>query len=147
MNTPAKNSASLSVGGSTSIRPVKFPRMVGATFLFRDAITIFGAINLPPILSSSVPDSTFSNPAVKMAVMQFCVPVLSQVVATPIHLLGLDMYSHPHSRERTSRIKKNLGATTLVRCARIVPAFSVGCIVNTGLRSRFHRMAGYNERM
>lgn len=79
----------------------------------------------------------------KMATMQLLVPVFSQVFATPIHLLGLDMYSHPNSTSRMSRIRQNLGATTLVRCARIIPAFGVGLIANTGLRDYFHSKAGY----
>lgn len=121
----------------------KFPRTVAATFLIRDAITIFGAINLPPMIASSLPEETFANPMLKMATMQLLVPVFSQVFATPIHLLGLDMYSHPNNASRMSRIKQNLGATTLVRCARIVPAFGVGLIANTGLRDYFHDKAGY----
>jgi hypothetical protein len=125
-----------------AVRP-KFPRTVAATFLVRDAITIFGAVNLPPMIASSLAEDTFANPMLKMATMQLLVPVFSQVFATPIHLLGLDMYSHPNSTSRMSRIRHNLGATTLVRCARIIPAFGVGLIANTGLREYFHAKAGY----
>ncbi|KAF2629638.1 hypothetical protein BU25DRAFT_419929 [Macroventuria anomochaeta] len=121
---------------------LKFPRTVAATFLIRDAITIFGAVNLPPMIASSLPEDTFANPILKMATMQLLVPVFSQVFATPIHLLGLDMYSHPDSAVRMARIRQNLGATTLVRCARIIPAFGVGLIANTGLRDYFHEKAG-----
>ncbi|KAG9196965.1 hypothetical protein G6514_002728 [Epicoccum nigrum] len=121
----------------------RFPRTVAATFLIRDAITIFGAVNLPPIISASLPEDTFANPMLKMATMQLLVPIFSQVFATPIHLLGLDMYSHPNSTSRMSRIRQNLGATTLVRCARIIPAFGVGLIANTGLRDYFHSKTGY----
>ena len=138
---PTKSSTQPRVGPATAIRPARFPKVVGATFLFRDAITIFGAINVPPIVSAAVPDSTFANPMLKFAALQLSVPVLSQVVATPIHLLGLDMYSYPqdNSQMRISRIKRNLGPTTLVRCTRIIPAFGVGCIANTGLRSYLHQ--------
>ena len=126
-----------------SVQRPKFPRTVAATFLIRDATTIFGAVSLPPMVSSSLSEETFANPMLKMAATQLLVPVFSQVFATPIHLLGLDMYSHPSSASRTSRIRQNLGATTLVRCARIVPAFGVGLIANTGLRDCFHEKAGY----
>lgn len=122
---------------------LKFPRMVAATFLIRDATTIFGAVNLPPMIASSLPEETFTNPMLKMATMQLLVPVFSQVFATPIHLLGLDMYSHPDSATRISRIRQTLGSTTLVRCARVIPAFGIGLIANTGLRDYFHKKAGY----
>lgn len=82
-----------------------------------------------------------ADPAAQMAAAQLLVPVLSQVVATPVHLLGLDMYSNPEKGEkgeRAKRIRRGLLGTTAVRCARIIPAFGVGGIVNTGLREWFH---------
>ena len=129
--------------GPPPVQSVRFPRTVASTFLIRDAITIFGAVNLPPIVSTSLPEETFANPMLKMATMQLLVPIFSQIFATPIHLLGIDMYSHPNSVARFSRIRHNLKATTMVRCARIVPAFGVGLIVNTGLRDHFHEKVGH----
>ncbi|KAH7361194.1 hypothetical protein BKA66DRAFT_444765 [Pyrenochaeta sp. MPI-SDFR-AT-0127] len=143
INTPATTKPPTSPAQPPPIQAARFPRMVGATFLFRDAITIFGSINLPPMLTTSIPDSMFSNPAIKMAALQIFTPVLSQVVATPVHLLGLDLYSNPHSQrsERASRIRRSLGPTTAMRCARIIPAFGVGLVLNTGLRDYFHGKA------
>ena len=118
--------------------PTKFPRAVGATFLARDAITILGSFTLPPMLSDKLP---IADPAAQMATAQLLVPVLSQVIATPVHLLGLDLYSNPQKGEREERAKRIRGSllgTTAVRCARIIPAFGVGGIVNTGLRAWFH---------
>lgn len=140
INTPTTKPPEPPAAAKTPIvSPAKFPRIVGATFLFRDAITILGSFTLPSMVP--IPDSFFSDPAIKMAATQLFVPILSQVVATPVHLLGLDLYSYPHkddSAGRAERIKKNLGPTTMVRCCRIIPAFGVGCIVNTGLREHFH---------
>ncbi|KAF2830231.1 hypothetical protein CC86DRAFT_286036 [Ophiobolus disseminans] len=126
-------------------RPVKVPRIVGATFLFRDAITIFGSINLPPMLSPLLSDSYFASPAIKMAALQLSVPILSQVVATPVHLLALDLYNNQQkegSASRISRMKRSLVPTTAMRCSRIIPAFGVGLVVNTGLRDYFHGLVG-----
>lgn len=128
-----------------TVLPAKFPRVVGATFLLRDALTILGSFTLPQMLSSSVPSWWLADPVARMAATQLLVPVLSQVVVTPVHLLGLDLYSNPQKGERgerVERIRSNLGSTTMVRCARIVPAFGVGGIVNTSLRRYFHRKAG-----
>lgn len=142
---PSTLAASQTEGAKVAPPPAQrptFPRTVASTFLIRDAITIFGAINLPPMISASLPEDTFANPVWKMATMQLLVPVFSQIFATPIHLLGLDIYSHPKNASRVARIKQNLGATTLVRCARIIPAFGVGLVANTGLREYFHQKAG-----
>ncbi|OAK98340.1 hypothetical protein IQ06DRAFT_31283 [Phaeosphaeriaceae sp. SRC1lsM3a] len=92
---------------------------------------------LSPLLS----DSYFANPAMKIVALQLSVPILSQVVATPVHLLALDLYKNPQREGRASRIsrmKRNLASTTAMRCSRIIPAFGVGLIVNTGLRDYFH---------
>ncbi|KAF1851669.1 uncharacterized protein K460DRAFT_391902 [Cucurbitaria berberidis CBS 394.84] len=144
LNTPLQKGATASATAPSPVPTARFPRIVGATFLFRDAITIFGSINLPPMLTSSIPDSIFSSPAIKMAAMQIFTPVLSQVFATPIHLLGLDLYSNPHSSsaERMSRMRRSLGPTTAMRCSRIIPAFGVGLVLNTGLRDYFHGKVG-----
>lgn len=144
INIPTKQGPASSTSSPPPIVPARFPRIVGATFLFRDAITIFGSVNLPPMLSSSVPDSFFSSPAIKMAAMQIFTPILSQIVATPVHLLGLDLYSNTQSKntERAARIRRNLGPTTVMRCSRIIPAFGVGLVMNTGLRDYFHKKAG-----
>jgi hypothetical protein len=144
IDTPMGKGTSPLPSQPPSVQATKFPRVVAATFLFRDAITIFGSINLPPMLTSLIPDSLFSNPAIKIAVMQIFTPVLSQVVATPVHLLGLDLYTNPHStrEERASRMRRSLVPTTAMRCSRIVPAFGVGLVMNTGLRNYFHGKVG-----
>jgi hypothetical protein len=129
-------------------QPAKVPRIVAATFLFRDAITIFGSINLPPMLSPLLSDSYFSGPAMKMATLQLSVPIVSQVFATPVHLLALDLYNNPNkdgSTARLARMKRNLAPTTAMRCSRIIPAFGVGLVVNTGLRNYFHQLVGVNK--
>ncbi|KAF2446558.1 hypothetical protein P171DRAFT_512329 [Karstenula rhodostoma CBS 690.94] len=122
--------------------PTKFPKAVAATFLARDALTILGSITLPPMLAHRVP---LADPAAQMAAAQLLVPMLSQVVATPVHMLGLDLYANPgkvEAGERARRLRRGLVGTTAVRCARIVPAFGVGGIVNTGLRGWFRGRVG-----
>jgi hypothetical protein len=116
--------------------------MVTATFLFRDTSTNFGSINLPPILSPLLLCSYFSSPAMKMVTFQLSVPIISQVFATPIHLMALDLYNNPHGdggTARLARMRRSLASITAMRCSRIIPAFGIGLVVNTGLRSYFHQ--------
>jgi len=144
INVASAAKAAVTATRSRPAQATRVPRIVGATFLFRDAITIFGSINLPPMLLPLLSDSYFASPALKMAALQLSVPILSQVVATPVHLLALDLYNNPQkesSASRVERMKRSLAPTTAMRCSRIVPAFGVGLVVNTRLRDYFHRLA------
>ncbi|CAN9435301.1 unnamed protein product [Alternaria alternata] len=69
---------------TSTARATRSSRTVAATFLFRDAITIFGSISLPPMLSSAVsaPDPLVPDPSTKNAAIQIFTPVLSQT-STP----------------------------------------------------------------
>ncbi|RDW90647.1 uncharacterized protein DSM5745_02422 [Aspergillus mulundensis] len=122
------------------------PRKTGsaaatATLLIRDAVTIYGSFTLAQSCADLIPDSVASHPYSKTVFTQLVVPVLSQLIATPLHLLGLDLYNRQYRvpvRDRAALVWRDLGSATAVRCARIVPAFGVGCLVNMGLRGVLH---------
>ncbi|KAI1039368.1 hypothetical protein LB505_008578 [Fusarium chuoi] len=119
------------------------PRAATATFLMRDAITIFGSFTMAPWLSSLIPDSLSSSPHSKAIISQLTVPIFSQFFATPVHLLGLDLYARPRGIpwvERSAQIRRDLFSATILRSLRIIPAFGVGCVANMEARSRFHRL-------
>lgn len=120
------------------------PKGATAAFLIRDALTIFGSFALPSRLAASIPDEV-AGPHAKATLTQMTVPVLSQLVATPVHLLGLSLYGRPGKvdvRQMVASIGRALPAATVVRCARIIPAFSVGCLTNIELRSFLHDVLG-----
>ncbi|KAF5545475.1 hypothetical protein FNAPI_9151 [Fusarium napiforme] len=119
------------------------PRAATATFLMRDAITIFGSFTMAPWLSSLIPDSLSSSPHSKAIISQLTVPIFSQFFATPVHLLGLDLYARPRGIpwvERSAQIRRDLFSATILRSLRIIPAFGVGCVANMEARSRFHKL-------
>lgn len=134
--------------GDASSRPAEAtklakgaPRSATAAFLIRDAITIFGSFTLPGVVSELLPRSLMPDPASMAVFMQLSVPMLSQVAATPIHLMGLDFYSRPGSltyRERFSEIRGYIPSTTVGRCLRIIPAFGFGVLANTAMRESLH---------
>ncbi|KAH7162067.1 hypothetical protein B0J13DRAFT_490591 [Dactylonectria estremocensis] len=129
-------------GKQLSTQRVKVPRAATGTFLLRDAVTIFGSFTMAPALSAIIPDTLTSNAHAKLMVTQLTVPVLSQLGATPLHLLGLDFYNRRQASmsERVTQIKRDLPSATLVRCLRIIPAFGFGCIANMESRSYFHKL-------
>ena len=117
------------------------PRTATAAFLVRDAITIFGSFTLPGTVSAMVPDKLVSDPETREVVTQLTVPMLSQVVATPIHLVGLDVLSRHDGASlwgRLSRTRGYLAWTTAARCFRIIPAFGFGAVANKAFRQDFH---------
>jgi hypothetical protein len=116
-------------------------RTAAAIFLVRDGVTIFGSFTLAPWLSDAIPDHLAAHPHAKPIITQLTVPVLTQLVATPLHLLALDIYTRQYSMPFVDRIKHSqqyLLSSTLLRGIRIIPAFGVGCLTNMELRSSFH---------
>lgn len=69
-------------------------------------------------------------------VAQFVAPAAMQILSTPMHLLGLDFYNRTGLpfRERWALVRRAWATSCLARMGRIVPAFGVGGVVNTGLR-------------
>lgn len=117
-------------------------RAATTIFLFRDSITIFGSFTLAPKLADVIPDSFATHPHAKPIITQLTVPVLTQLVATPLHLLGLDLYMRQTAVPLVDRLvqsQRYLASTTVVRCIRIIPAFGFGCLANMEMRSTFHR--------
>lgn len=68
---------------------------------------------------------------------QFVAPAAVQLISTPLHLLGLDLYNRDGAvgwKERASKVRMDWIKSSFARMARIVPAFGVGGVVNTGVR-------------
>jgi hypothetical protein len=106
-------------------------------FLIRDSATMFGSFTLPTLLASAVPDSVFASPHGKIMATQATVPILSQFVSTPVHLLGLDYYNRNSGStltERLSHIRADIMPATIVRCVRVLPTFGFGCLLNREVR-------------
>jgi hypothetical protein len=77
-----------------------------------------------------------------LSVAQFVTPAAVQLVSTPLHLLGLDLYNRPGAAVggvdgRASKVVRNWGMSAVARICRIIPAFGVGGVVNTKVRKNF----------
>jgi hypothetical protein len=124
--------------GSTP-RPVPLPTF--ALFTVRDCLTIFASFNLPPLLAPHV-EQRMSKDVQRyvgaLSVAQFVTPAAVQLVSTPLHLLGLDLYNRPGMAmgDRAGRVVRDWAKSAAARICRIVPAFGVGGVVNTKVRRR-----------
>lgn len=140
---PPKVASPVEIGAVPALRGrLKGPALV---FLARDAITIFGSFTLAPRIAELVPDRVAAGQQAKSTLSQLTVPALTQFVATPIHLLGLDLYHKQRGgymfATRLEHIRPLLPSTIAIRCIRVLPAFGFGVIANTKLRNYFHSVA------
>ncbi|KAH6676543.1 hypothetical protein B0J14DRAFT_356059 [Halenospora varia] len=120
-------------------RPVPLPSY--ALFTLRDCLTIFASFNVPPLLGP-VLNRNLSSEVQKsisgQTIAQFAAPAGVQLLSTPMHLLGLDLYNRGGKNitwgDRWAIVKKNWGVSAVARICRIVPAFGVGGVVNAKVR-------------
>lgn len=71
---------------------------------------------------------------------QFLAPAGIQLLSTPLHLWGLDLYNRPMGngtpwKSRVARVSRDWLGGSLARMTRIVPAFGVGGVVNARVRA------------
>ena len=119
-------------------RPVPLPSY--ALFTIRDCLTIFASFNLPPLLGPVISRNMSEELQKSLSgqtIAQFVAPAAIQLVSTPMHLLGLDLYNRTAEvswGDRWAIVKKNWGVSAVARMCRIVPAFGVGGVVNAKVR-------------
>ena len=133
--------------------PGAVPRPVApvsyALFTIRDCLTIFASFNVPPLLAPHI-NARLSEGMRRhvsgATCAQFVAPAAVQLVSTPLHLLGLDMYNRPSGSavgttsqlvswaDRWELVRRAWFPSAMARICRIVPAFGVGGVVNTKVR-------------
>lgn len=133
--------------GPPGVVPRPVPIASYALFAIRDCMTIFSSFNIPPLIAPYV-DSKMPDELRKrisgLSTVQFVAPAAVQLLSTPLHLLGLDLYNRPRGgpgstglvswADRWQLIKSNWAVSVVARICRIVPAYGVGGVVNTKVR-------------
>lgn len=142
---------SSSVAGTVAARRT-IPKTSYALFALRDSLTIFASFNLPPLvapwLHPVISEAVEKSVVTRASVAQFLAPAAMQLFSTPLHLLGLDLYNRPPGvggngtpwRDRAAKVGRDWLGSSLARMGRIVPAFGVGGVVNSGVRRRMMGM-------
>lgn len=112
------------------------PLVSYAPFMLRDCITIYACFALPMRIAPSLPEA-LGTEKTRLTIAQLAAPILSQVVATPLHLLALDLHARSGRvavRDRAKAILRLWPVTALVRGCRVVPAYGLGILVNNSMR-------------
>nr|ABO47887.1 hypothetical protein [Alexandrium fundyense] len=114
------------------------PLTTYGTFLFRDALIIGAGFILPAMVAGGIKSSTGMEPNTAEKVAQLATPCGMQIVITPIHLLGLNLYNTPTATvgERSRAVMSTYPEATGVRMFRFFWAYGVGGLVNKELNQR-----------
>ena len=120
--------------GSGPPRAVPPPIMI--LFSARDAMTVAFSFNLPPLLAGMLPETRWMSAA---SMAQFSAPAACQLLSTPLHLMGLDLYNRAGKGwwDRVRAVRRNYWQSAAARMCRIVPAFGFGGVTNAKLRRGF----------
>ncbi|KAJ1562299.1 hypothetical protein HK096_011604, partial [Nowakowskiella sp. JEL0078] len=109
----------------------------------RDSMTIFASFNLPGIMAPHIQSSFGLSENTSMITSQLIAPLSVQFISSPLHLLGMDLYNRPAIdgagmtwKRRADFIKKEYLLTTAGRLGRILPAYSIGGVLNNSIRNR-----------
>lgn len=115
-----------------------FPWRSYALFGLRDSLTIASTFVVKKDLVHLLHHDYGVGYTTADFVSSFTIPVLAQLVSTPIHILSLDYYQRPNvsARDRMRHIAHLYTAVCSGRMLRIVPAFCLGSFLNDVLRSR-----------
>lgn len=101
----------------------------------RNVLTIAAAFEVPALLAARLRRAGLSA-GVSANLSQFLSPILGQVILTPIHLLGLDLFNFPKAGwlDKARRIKGLYKYNTLVRMVRMGGAYGIGGVTNNFLQ-------------
>ncbi len=75
----------------------------------------------------------------------FGVPVATQVVTAPIHILAIDLFNRPDATDRLAKIRSEFFKVCFARTMRIIPAFGLGSYMNNMFRETFIRHGHWYE--
>lgn len=139
--TMVKDSQFTKMFGTATGRPVPGPTYL--LFAIRDSMTTFASFNLPPMIAPNLPLSEAAEKYISRAsAAQFLAPAGIQLLSTPFHLYGLDLYNRNGGTPVSDRLRKvrvDWLKSSLARMCRIVPAFGFGGVVNNTLRSKLQK--------
>jgi len=113
-------------------------------FVVRDCVTLSASFYLPGKLAPSLPEA-WDRYMSRTTLAQLTAPALSQWVATPLHLLALDLHArrgHVSAADRLKTVGRLWPSSSTARMCRVVPAYGFGAVVNNRMRAYLMRLLG-----
>jgi len=127
-------------GGAT--KRAGMPVATVGLFGMRDLVTVASAFTVPGHLANALAGGGV-DPSTADTAARIISPVAMQAICAPCHLLALNLYNSPvaTSAERFRAVAALTPATTLAFAARMLPAFSIGGVMNQALLRKGHAAA------
>lgn len=124
---------------SASGAPAKVPLITYGLWGVRDCMVIGSSFVLPDIVSGVIEREMDVQKTTALQISQFFCPIVTQVLVTPVQVLGLDFYNRPlaSAMERVQLQYANFSSIVAARISRIAPAYSIGGIGNTYFRTEW----------
>lgn len=130
-------------GSSSAV--INIPRATYGLWALRDCTVIGSSFILPEICGEILEQNSELDKATALQVSQLMVPITAQIVASPLQLLGLDLFNRPLTNvpfkemvaDRMRFQMSNFSSIVAARIARIAPAYGIGGIGNTHFRDRW----------
>ncbi|KAI9254036.1 hypothetical protein BY458DRAFT_541961 [Sporodiniella umbellata] len=119
-------------------KQTRLPKLSYVLFATRDAMTIAASFNAPIWIAEKLQQKSIINdPKTANVTSQLVSPAAIQFISTPAHLFALDLFNRPQATPsmRFSIIRKEYFKSALARIGRIGPAFGIGGVGNTYVRS------------
>ncbi|GKY90692.1 hypothetical protein MPSEU_000042600 [Mayamaea pseudoterrestris] len=138
-----KDRAYAKLFGQSSAKGV--PRITYALWMVRDFTVIGSSFVLPKYTTPMLADHFGWTHHRAGTIAQVGVPVLMQVVASPLHLIGLDCYNRrmagvPWSQrvvERSKFLARDLRQVVVARMLRVLPGYGIAGVYNTKFRNQW----------
>ena len=129
----------------TSGAAASIPMVTFGLWATRDCMVIGSSFILPDIMSKKLVDDWDMKKSDAQKLSQMSLPIVTQFLAGPIQLLGLDFYNRPLADlsfrqavlNRARFVMNGYVGVVMARIARIAPGYGVGGIYNTQLRDRW----------
>jgi hypothetical protein len=152
VNTTAsllKDRAYAKLFGNPAQLKMSVPAASYALWMLRDFTTIGSSFILPTHVAGLLQQHSSISAGDAQQVAQLVTPVAAQLVAGPLHYVGLDCYNRPLSAsggfrtmasqlsERARFLYRGVGTVVGARMARILPGYGIGGVWNTKLRSHW----------
>jgi hypothetical protein len=153
VNTTAsllKDRAYAKLFGNPAQLKMSVPAASYAFWMLRDFTTIGSSFILPTHVAGILQQHSSLSAGDAQQVAQLVTPVAAQLVAGPLHYVGLDCYNRPLSAsgggfrtmasqlsERARFLYRGVGTVVGGRMARMLPAYGIGGVWNTKLRSQW----------
>lgn len=106
-------------------------------FVIRDTVTLAASFHLPGEIAPALPEA-WDRYVSRLTLAQLTAPALSQWVATPLHLLALDLHVRRGRLPVMDRLRTTghfWSSASTARMFRVLPAYGFGAVVNNRMRA------------